>query len=169
MEQDGLAGNPAEPQSSRLKMPKGYAVAAGEELLPWSVVATRLEQAENYWLATTCPDGRPHVTPVWGVWIDGAFYFDGIPTALWARNIASNPAASVHLESGRDVVILDGMVEDIVADAVVGTKISVAWTAKYGRLVPEAATRGIFRLHPSTGRSWSRFPEDATHWRFHTR
>ena len=169
MEHDGLGGNPADPQASRLRMPKGYTVATGEELLPWSFVVKRLEQAENYWLATTRPDGRAHVTPVWGVWLDGAFYFDGIPTARWARNIVSNPAAAVHLESGTDVVILEGTVEDLVTDAEVGARISAVWTVKYGRLVPEAATRGIFRLCPNTARAWRRFPEDATRWQFHTR
>jgi hypothetical protein len=73
-------------------MPEGYQVAADEEpLLPWSRVVERLEQAQNYWLATTWPDGRPHVTPLWGVWVDGALYFDGIPTARWARNMAASP------------------------------------------------------------------------------
>ena len=34
-----------------------------------------LEQAELYWLTTVRPDGRPHVTPLVGVWSDGHFAF----------------------------------------------------------------------------------------------
>jgi nitroimidazol reductase NimA-like FMN-containing flavoprotein (pyridoxamine 5'-phosphate oxidase superfamily) len=99
-----IGPNQHEPTSRRLKFPRGYQIAASDApLLPWSHVAERLERAHNYWLATTRPDGRPHVTPVWGAWVDDAFYFDGIWTARWARNLATNPAATVHLESGTDV------------------------------------------------------------------
>lgn len=150
-------------------MPSGYEAAADEEpLLPWSHVEQQLEQAENYWLATTWPDGRPHVTPIWGVWIDTALYFDGIPTARWARNLTAKPAIAVHLESGVDVVILEGVAEDldhITAPALAG-RIVEQWQAKYGRLLPEPRERGMFRLRPRTARAWSRFPHDATRWTF---
>lgn len=167
MESEPDRAGPAEPEARRLKLPKGYQVAAGKEgLLPWARVVEWVEQALNYWLATTRPDGRPHVTPVWGAWAGGALYFDGIPTARWARNIASNPAAAIHLESGTEVVILEGVVEDVVTDADVAARIVAAWTAKYGRLLPEPATSGIFRLRPGTARAWSQFPDDATSYRF---
>jgi nitroimidazol reductase NimA-like FMN-containing flavoprotein (pyridoxamine 5'-phosphate oxidase superfamily) len=125
-----------------------------------------VEQSLNYWLATTRPDKRPHVTPVWGAWVGGALYFDGIPTARWVRNIASDPAAAIHLESGTEVVILEGVVEDVATDADVAARIVAAWTVKYGRLLPEPATSGIFRLRPRTARAWSQFPDDATRYRF---
>jgi hypothetical protein len=160
---------PDEPSARRLAMPRGYQVAAdGEPLLPWSHVEARLAQARNYWLATTWPDGRPHVTPIWGVWVDGAFWFDGIPTARWARNLAANSAVAVHLESGDDVVILDGVAEDVeaVTDATLAARIVAAWQAKYGDLLPQPAERGIFRLRPRAARAWTRFPHDATRWHF---
>ena len=34
----------------------------------------RLTVAHDYWCATVCPDGRPHVMPVWGVWLGGRMY-----------------------------------------------------------------------------------------------
>ena len=157
---------PPEPRASRLALPQGYQVAAGEELLAWPRMVERLEQATNYWLATTRPDGRPHVTPVWGVWVAHALYFDGIPTARWARNLAAHPAVAVHLESGADVLVVEGDAEDLTTDANLGDRIVGAWRTKYGRLEPDPATRGIFRLRPKTARGWSRFPHDATRWRF---
>lgn len=42
---------------------------------PWAVARGHLEKAEIYWLSTVRPDGRPHVTPVVAVWLDGALYF----------------------------------------------------------------------------------------------
>jgi len=156
-----------EPRASRLRFPRGYQVASGDlEILPWSQVVERLREAQNYWLATTCPDDRPHVTPVWGAWVDGALYFDGISSARWARNIVANPAAAVHLESGVDVVILDGVVDDLVVDTALASKIVAARDAKYGRLHPAPATSGMFRFRPRRARAWSRFPDDATRWKF---
>jgi hypothetical protein len=147
-------------------MPRGYQRATGDELLAWPRMAERLERATTYWLATTRPDGRPHVTPVWGVWVDGALYFDGIPTALWARNLAANRGVAVHLESGTDVLIVEGDADDLTTDAVLGDRIASAWGEKYGRLVPAPAASGIFRLRPTTARGWSHFPHDATRWSF---
>lgn len=157
-----------EPRASRLHLAAGYQAADEGPLLPWSRAVERLEGAQNFWLATTRPDGRPHVVPIWGVWVDGALWFDGFPTARWARNLAANPAAALHLESGDDVLILEGIGEDIerVADDDLAGRIVAAWDAKYGQLHPQPVERGIFRLLPREARGWSRFPRDATRWRF---
>lgn len=151
---------------SRLKMPAEYETTEGDTLLPWSHVTERLGRAANYWLATTRPDGRPHVTPIWEVWVADALYFTGIPTSRWARNTTVNPAVAVHLENGDDIVILDGVVEDIeaIADADLSSRIVEAWDAKYGRLQPDPVNDGMFRLRPRSVRAWSRFPHDATRW-----
>ena len=41
----------------------------------WSRARAELANAEVYWLSTVRPDGRPHVTPLLGVWLNGALYF----------------------------------------------------------------------------------------------
>ena len=41
----------------------------------WADVQELLAKAELYWLTTVRADGRPHVTPLVGVWHDGAFAF----------------------------------------------------------------------------------------------
>ena len=43
--------------------------------IPWAEGHERLEGAEVYWISTVRPDGRPHVTPLLSVWLDGALYF----------------------------------------------------------------------------------------------
>src|SRR5262249_13917682 len=165
---EGEAGGRRVPRASRPEAPATYGFSTSlEGLLPWSHVAERLERARSYWLATTRPDGRPHVAPLWGVWVDEALYFDGLPTTRWGRNIAVNPAIAIHLESGDDVVIIEGQVEDLVTDAATAAGIISAWTAKYGKLHPEPASRGIFRLRPRTARAWSSAAlEDGTRWQF---
>lgn len=159
---------PAHPVTTPLSAPAGYGFPKdAAELLDWAHAEQRLEQARDYWLATTCPDGHPHVTPLWGVWVDGALYFDGHPRARWARNIAANPAVCVHLESGDDVVILDGLAEDITTDETLGARIIAAWMAKYGELPPDPAGSGLFRMRPRVGRGWSHESlKDGARWQF---
>ena len=70
-------------------------------------------RSRSYWICTARPDGRPHSIPVWGMWVDGALYFGTARDARKAKNIAHNPAVSVHLESGDDVVILEGKASEI--------------------------------------------------------
>lgn len=108
-----------------------------------------------------------HVTPLWGVWVDGALYFDGHPRTRWGRNLAANLNVCIHLESGSDVVMLEGLAEDITTDEALGARIADAWTAKYGRLTPDPVGSGMFRMRPSVARGWSHEPlNDGGRWRF---
>ena len=50
-----------------------------------------LEGAELYWLTTVRADGRPHVTPLIGVWHDGAVHFCTGPREQKARNLETQP------------------------------------------------------------------------------
>ena len=76
------------------------------DLLPWEWAEQRLQEARHYWIATTRLDGSPHTRPVWGVWLADGFWFS---TGSLARfNLGLNPAMSVHLEDGDEVVIAEG-------------------------------------------------------------
>jgi hypothetical protein len=76
------------------------------ELLPWSWAEQRLINAQNYWIATTRPGGRPHCRPVWGVWLPDGFWFS--TGSLAAHNLPLNDQITVHLEDGQQVVIMEG-------------------------------------------------------------
>jgi hypothetical protein len=67
----------------------------------------RLKREQNLWVATTRPDGRPHLVPIWFVWVDGkAYIFTGARTVK-ARNLFANPRACIALESGSSPVIAE--------------------------------------------------------------
>jgi hypothetical protein len=92
------------------------------------------------------------------------------PKTRWARNLAANPNASIHLESGSDVVIAEGIVDDLITDVDLGAAVVNAWNRKYGRLSPNPAESGIFRFRPDIARAWSTETlEDGTRWRFPVR
>lgn len=156
-------------QPGRPLMPPEYGIAPDREgLLPWSWAEERLAAARNYWLATTRPDGRPHVMPVWGLWLDGALVFSTARRSRKARNLAVRPEAVAHLESGDEVVILEGPVH-AVTDAALLARFVDAYTAKYQfRPDPHDTAVGVYALRPHTAFAWRErdFPASATRWRF---
>ena len=42
---------------------------------PWSDIESQLEGSDLFWISTTRADGRPHVTPLPAVWLDGSLHF----------------------------------------------------------------------------------------------
>ncbi len=102
-----------EPPAARAAFPPDYGKRGGEDddLLSWADIEAKIRDAPNYWIVTVAADGRPHARPIDGVWVLGALCFGGSPKTRWVRNLQQNPAASVHLPSGDDVVILEGTAE----------------------------------------------------------
>jgi len=53
--------------------------------------------AATHWLATTRPDGRPHVVPIGAAWHDAHFYFTAGDSTRKAKNLAQKPNCVVTL------------------------------------------------------------------------
>ncbi|MCL4559255.1 MAG: pyridoxamine 5'-phosphate oxidase family protein [Chloroflexi bacterium] len=162
----------SEPQAGRPHIP-GYGIPTTiEGTLPWEHAVERLEKSRNYWIGTTGPHQEPHATPVWGVWLDGSLYFDGSPQTRRGRNLATNPAVVVHLESGSDVVILQGEAHEVKAPPHDLTKrLAAVYTRKYASdgysPSPDGWDNGgLYRMDPHTAFAWTQFPKDATRWVF---
>jgi len=157
---------PVAPLPIRPDMPADYTPAGAKmKFLPWSFAETRLKKSHNYWICSTRPDGRPHSAPVWGVWLDGAFYFSTDPASHKAKNLAANPPVSVHVESGDEPVILEGRIELVPVDK----KIDAAYHSKYKiHLLGAPMPMEIFRLRPKTVLAWREkdFSTSATKWKF---
>lgn len=159
------------PKATRPGM-RDYGIRQDEEgMLSWEWVTERMSESRNYWITTTKPDGRPHSVPVWGVWVDGALYFGTAPGSRKARNLAQNPNVSAHLESGDEVVILEGTAEEVTnPDAELSRKVSDAYAAKY--VDPETGeefrpgAEGMLEVRPQVVFAWREqdFPRSATRW-----
>ena len=57
----------------------------------WEETLAVLEQAELFWITTVRADGRPHVTPLVAVWVDGAVHFHTGRGEQKAVNLRANP------------------------------------------------------------------------------
>jgi hypothetical protein len=158
-----------EPKVDRPHMP-GYGVQPankGAGLLPWTFVQEQMQAAHNYWVATTRPDASPHAAPVWGLWHAGAFYFSSGAESAKAGNLAANPAAVVHLESGDQVVILNGAVSEVgEQEAPLLKALDKEYKKKYQ--VPFLGMGKIYRLKVQKALAWREgdFPSSATRWQF---
>jgi nitroimidazol reductase NimA-like FMN-containing flavoprotein (pyridoxamine 5'-phosphate oxidase superfamily) len=156
------------PRASRPSLPAMYGIPDSEEgLLAWGDVVQRLEAARNYWLASARPDGRPHVVAIWGMWLDDAFYCSGAPETRWLCDIAANPAVALHLESGDQVVIVEGQMALFAPDSDLAARLNQASQAKYDMAYdPIDTSEPIWRIQPHTVLAWTHFPADATRFRF---
>lgn len=167
--------SPSEPVIDRPEVPEGYGVTDQGPYLAWVEVEERLVEATEYWLSSTRPDGRPHVVPRWGVWLDGRFWYDGSPDTRHARNVELNPWCALHLESGTTVTIVEG--KSIRAEPIRG-ELGERLAAEYGRKYraagyapgPDAwsddSAGGMRTLTPEKAITWSQFPTDMTRFVF---
>ena len=166
------SSKPGVPVASRPFIP-GYGIPKAKTgMLPWSHVCERMQSAQNYWIGTTDPEGCPHATPVWGIWLENRLYFGGSPKTRRGRNLAGNPAVVVHLESGSDVVILRGKAYTLQAPArALTTRLAAASASKYGyKPSPEEYEGGgLYEVLPEVVFAGKEFQKDATRWRFETK
>ena len=156
----------SEPRITRPYMPAYGVPASLEGARPWNWGEERVASSRNYYVATTRPDGRPHLMPVWAVWLDGRLYFSTGFEARKAKNLAANPYCVIATEGADEAVILEGTAartydRDVIMAA------SKLYKAKYGEPMSEAIG-GIWEVRPSKGfafvSSEAEFSAAATRW-----
>jgi len=108
----GSTVDPVEPVPEPLRF---YGSVSETDTLEWAWVEGELERAGTYWVVTR-GDGHPHPRPVWGVWSERTLLLS-IGSPVIARALQADPLVTVHLESGTDVVIVEGRATEPCADA----------------------------------------------------
>lgn len=152
-------------RASRPNFAPGYGVVAADQgrgLVEWGVLSGRMAPARNYWIATVDASGNPHTTPIWGVWLDDRLHFGVDPASVKARNLAGNPNAVIHTESGDDVAIIECTVTSV-RDPLVAARVLAAYRLKYG-LAEDFSFDPVLVATPTTGFAWEEadFPGTAT-------
>jgi nitroimidazol reductase NimA-like FMN-containing flavoprotein (pyridoxamine 5'-phosphate oxidase superfamily) len=161
-----------EPKASRPFAP-GYGIVGakdGKGLLPWTWVAKKMKACRTFWLATVREtgngeQGRPHVMPVWGVWLDDAFYFSTGKKSRKGQNLASNPACTVTNDDGEEAVIVEGRAS-VAKESLELERVATAYVKKY-KMDPRGMGEPIFQVDPYTvfGFVEKSFPQSATRWK----
>ncbi|WP_049575698.1 pyridoxamine 5'-phosphate oxidase family protein [Streptomyces sp. SBT349] len=146
----------------------------------WAEAIEVLEGAGIFWVTTVRPDGRPHVTPLLAVWLEGALWFTTGPEERKARNLAANPRTVLTtgtnaLRDGLDVVV-EGTARRESDDALL-TRLAGAYVTKYGPDWTFTARDGAlhhaggpaalaFRVEPETAFGFRKDTYGQTRWRF---
>jgi pyridoxine/pyridoxamine 5'-phosphate oxidase len=147
----------------------GYGIVAAEEgdgLLPWTWARERLAAARNYFLATTRPDGGPHVMVVWGLWIDDTFQFSTGKASRKAKNLAAEPRCVVCPEGAEEAVVVEGVAADLTEERA-RARFFAAYEAKYGMDVSSMG-EPLYVVMPRIvfGQIEKTFTKSATRWIF---
>jgi nitroimidazol reductase NimA-like FMN-containing flavoprotein (pyridoxamine 5'-phosphate oxidase superfamily) len=96
----------------------------------WPEARRRLGEADFCWLATSSPDGRPHVRPLLAVWVDGALHFVCGAATRKGQNLRRDSRCTVSTASGGLHLVVEGTAERVHDEESLG-RIADAYASKY--------------------------------------
>ena len=162
------------PRATAARFPAEYGQTAETTaaLLEWAEVAERIAASPNYWLATTTDEGRPHLRPVDGVFVDPTLAFGGSPETRWVHHLQQRPDVSASLPDDDHAIILEGTVELVTdPDLAIASAVKSANVEKYPQYYRNDTSPGFlpfWALRPRRVYAWSltAFPNRATRFDF---
>jgi nitroimidazol reductase NimA-like FMN-containing flavoprotein (pyridoxamine 5'-phosphate oxidase superfamily) len=163
------AKSKSQPKADRPFAP-GYGIVGadqGKGLLSWPWVVRKMNGCRTFWLATLhASQAGPHVMPVWGVWLDNAFFFSTGRKSRKGQNLAANPACTITNDDGEEAVIVEGKAREV-KDTALLSRVAAAYKKKY-KTDPREIGEPILIVRPSKvfGFIEKSFPNSATRWRF---
>lgn len=90
------------------------------EPIPWSRARQALESfggpEQRAFLATTRPDGRPHLAGVGALWDEGKVYVVSGAGTRKSRNLAGNPACAVSMSLDEMDLVIEGRAARVTDD-----------------------------------------------------
>jgi general stress protein 26 len=145
---------------------------------PWAAVVDVLSTSEMFWLSTVRRDGRPHVTPLPAIWLDGTLYFCTGSEEQKTRNLESEPRCVLttgtnDLRSGLDVVVEGTAVR--VTDQARLRQLAALWKSKLdwdfavgedGFRDPDGRTGLVFGVAPAKVLAFGKGVYSQTRYRF---
>ena len=113
----------------------------------------RLDREANVWLATTRPDGRPHLVPIWFVWFEDEIHILTTLSTVKAKNLLANPRASVALENGNQPMIAECTARRL--DSPFTPELAKAFWEKYEwDITQDGEYNAMFTLTPKKWLTW---------------
>ncbi len=86
--------------------------------------------------------------PVWGLWMDGKFWFSCATNARKARNLSANPHCVVTVEPADETVIIEGTAEEV-NDRALLERFAQEYDRKYDWKI-DVDAGGIYAVVPRT-------------------
>jgi nitroimidazol reductase NimA-like FMN-containing flavoprotein (pyridoxamine 5'-phosphate oxidase superfamily) len=162
-----------QPRATRPQIP-GYGLPKSKKgLLAWKWAEERLTKSRQYWIATTRPDGRPHVMVIWALWMDSQLYFSTGKESRKARNLAQNLTCTMCTDNAAEAVIVEGTVDterDVERIREFIKKYEKKYKWKLGEMGEDMLSLKdpVFRLRPAVAFGFweKKFSTSATRWLF---
>lgn len=105
---------------------------------------------------------------MWGLWLDGAFWFSCSPKSRKAKNLAANPACTITTERADEAVIIEGVARPVRGRARL-TPFVRGYNKKYDWQMDPAAD-GYYAVTPKIGFAFiehsGQFQSTATKYEF---
>jgi hypothetical protein len=98
---------------------KNLADLYGLDPIPWSRALEALESTEptqSSFIATSRPDGRPHLAGVGALWDDGAVYFVSGAATRKSRNLEQNASCAISMALKGIDLVFEGVAERVTDD-----------------------------------------------------
>jgi len=145
----------------------------------WNDTVRILEAAQLFWITTVRADGRPHMSPLVAVWLDGSIHFTTGEAEQKAANLRSNPHTILTTgcndwDRGLDVVIEGDAV--LVTDDRTLQRLADAWRTKWdgrwqfevrgGSFHHEAGEALVFAVEPTKVLAFGKGPFSHTRHQF---
>jgi hypothetical protein len=146
--------------------------------VPWADVDAVLTMSEMFWLSTVRGDGRPHVTPLPAIWLDGALHFCSGEREQKTVNLKTNPNCVLTTGTNRMRSGLDVIVEGVAArvtDHDLLVRLAARWKSKLdwdyevvedGFRVDVGHKGLVFGVDPVKVLSFGKDPYSQTRYRF---
>lgn len=74
----------------------------------WRALVARLGREMTIWVATVRGDGRPHLVPVWFVWLEEKVYFCTGTESQKFTNMRNNQNVALALPETGSVLVVEG-------------------------------------------------------------
>ncbi len=74
----------------------------------WRAIEARLGRETEIWMSTVRNDGRPHLIPIWFVWLDEKIYIATGSETQKFTNLRYNQNVALALKDTLNVVLLEG-------------------------------------------------------------
>jgi pyridoxamine 5'-phosphate oxidase-like protein len=154
----------------------------GTEPIPWARALKQLEAgaAKSYWLATTRPDGRPHIAGVGAKWVDNLLYFTSGAGTRKSRNLAENRNCAVSISLPDLDLVIEGTVAQVTDAATLARLAELYASQGWPATVSEGALTAPYSAPSAGPPPWDLYvvtpvtafgvataePHGATRWRF---
>lgn len=132
--------------------------------LEWEPIAARLEEGltqapggggpgrHTCWLATIDPDGRPHVTGIGALWVEGAFWFETGERTRKGQNLARDPRCTLSMATEDFDLVVEGSARPVTDPETVAA-MAARWSADGWPAEPDATGGAVTAEYsaPSAG------------------